>query len=449
MRTVHASVYDDRELVRMLSREPELLALADALVATRDSAPAAFRYPRTGRGARRLHRRVVLFPISVALAAGVVAFILIVSPWRAAPSLTDQALAAVGGQEVLHVVITEPAAPDKSLRDLANGQVIARFRQTEVWFDRNRELKKTVMTLDGDVLDEQLETKSGGSTRTGPIYTCAWIAAHPAEATKAGVSCNPSGSDGTTPRSVPERPPTIDQALEGFVDGYQAALASGSATRVGEGTLGGRHVIWLRFNTPSGPETIAIDATTHRPLLIEAGKGAIRLQVDTAETVAYDAAQFAAPTPRQAQSGGEVISQADIAAHEAASALGETALWLGGEWNGIKLVGVTREVRSIRYGATVQHVTDIRLSYAPTETTATSSASSVEIYETTRCLITVGWSCSPRDPSGPQQVGTPFGSDRIQLLRRGALYVSIWSSPPTWSFTSLALARALHPVERR
>lgn len=83
------------------------------------------------------------------------------------------------------------------------------------------------------------------------MWTCARIAAHPVEATRAGVSCKFSGDNGTTPRHIPETPPSVDPALLGFVDGYRQALASGSARRIGEGTVDGQHVIWLEFRLPT------------------------------------------------------------------------------------------------------------------------------------------------------------------------------------------------------
>ena len=193
------SVFDDRELVELLAGEPELLAIADALVVTLGPEYTAHRQAAALR--RRAKR---LAPLAATLAA--VVALLLVAPWQRGPSLVENALAAVGDGPVLYVVVEQPA-PEESLRDLSTGKVLPRNVRTEIWFDGGRDLKKTLMTLDGAVLDEVLETRQGGWTRGGRVYTCAWIAAHPVEATKARVSCDPSGENGTTPRTVPERPP--------------------------------------------------------------------------------------------------------------------------------------------------------------------------------------------------------------------------------------------------
>src|SRR5688500_554582 len=124
---------------------------------------------------------------------------MLVAPWQA-PSLTDRALAALGGDPVLHVVTSQPDAWAGIRIDIATGRANVRLRETEMWFDEDRGLKRTVTRLDGVVLDEMLETPAGGFTQSGPVMTCAWIAAHPVEATRRGVSCNASGENGTTPR---------------------------------------------------------------------------------------------------------------------------------------------------------------------------------------------------------------------------------------------------------
>src|SRR5439155_78086 len=83
---------------------------------------------------------------------------------------------------------------------------------------------------------------------------------------------------GTVPHNVPEPAPVIDPGLSGFLNGYQDALANGTARRVGEGTIDGRPVIWLEMHLalprPPGadqtPDPIeqrgAIDSESYRPI---------------------------------------------------------------------------------------------------------------------------------------------------------------------------------------
>ena len=110
--------------------------------------------------------RAAVPALAVALA---VAILLLVAPWQT-PSLTDRALAALGGDPVLHVVTTQPDAW-AGIRIIATGRTNVRLRETEMWFDEDRGLKRTVTRLDGVVLDEMLETPAGGFTKSGPVMT--------------------------------------------------------------------------------------------------------------------------------------------------------------------------------------------------------------------------------------------------------------------------------------
>jgi len=434
------SVFDDRELVQLLRDEPELLAIADALVVTLGPS-----YATTRRAATLQRRAKRLAPLAVAVAALVA--LLLVAPWQRSPSLVDNALAAIGNGHVLHVVV-ERAQPDESLRDLATGRVLPRPVRTEIWFDGSRDLKKTISSLGGRVLDDMLETKDGGWSQGGPIYTCAWIAAHPVETTKAGVSCNRSGDNGTTPRTVPEQPPAVDLGLAGFVDRYRSALASGEATRVGQGTFDGRDVVWLRIETENGPERVAIDASTHEPVLIEPENAGWRLHVLGAETLPFDAATFARPVVVPAQLGGGVSSEAPIDIGQASDALGAPVLWLGREWSGLRLVSVTRQERTIHTteSSSPSVVPTVKLEYARVGADGTvEERPALQVYETTSCLVRVGWTCSARDPVAPTVVGQPMG-DLFALLRRGEVYVSIWRSPDPATPSLLDATRAVRPV---
>jgi hypothetical protein len=421
----------DPELVEMLSDEPELLAVADALVATNR--------PSSGR---RRWRLLALASGAAATIAALVALFLI-SPWQSSPSFVDRALAAVGAQPVLHVVTSQPA--QGTTLDLSTGQPIPQVLQTEVWFDRGRELKKSVFTVNGKTLDEALETSAGSWTRGGPVYTCAWIAAHPAEATKVGVSCNANGDNGTTPRTVPESAPLLDPALAGFVDRYQAALASGAARRVGAGRFDGHDVVWLQFDADGRTEQVAVDAQSYRPLLIKEEPGDVVLRVLTAETLAYQPALFRRPPETKAQTGGSVAAEAAVTPQQAAAALGGKALWLGQSWTDLRLVATTREVRTISYGPNqpLGRADVLDFTYARVSPDGSiDRESQIHIYESRGCVVDFGWTCTAKDPAGE---GTIQLRRPISLLRKGGLFVAIsdWSSDLE---RTLAIARALGSV---
>ncbi|MBA2615963.1 MAG: hypothetical protein H0U90_09365, partial [Actinobacteria bacterium] len=258
-----------KHLLTEIAREEGLLARSPRLASL--------------RSARFMRRRAAAPALAVAVAAVVVA-VLLVSPWEGSPSLTERARAAIGSEPVLHVVTEQPGSLLGPLVDIETGKIVPQTRQTEVWFDEDRALKKTVDRLDGVLLDEVLETPQGGFTQGGPLITCAWIAAHPIEATKLRVSCTENMENGTTPRQIPEAPPTLDARLAGFVDHYRSALDSGQAEEIGRDTIGGRSVIWLRFtwasptakdntSSPANAQDVAVDASSYRPVRLRNADG--------------------------------------------------------------------------------------------------------------------------------------------------------------------------------
>lgn len=287
--TATHDVWSDPDLRPLLLEEPELLAIADAL-AQADVDTARRRRPG------QLLRASRLVVVAAAL-AGVVAIALI-APWtRSGGSLSDLALAAIGSQPVLHVVAETQVPAGGQLVDIKTGQVqqISRPRQEEIWFDAGKGLKRDMVRVGSTIVDDTLETPRGGYTPGGIVYDCAWIAAHPIEATKARVSCNFSGENGTTPHLVPRPKPRLDPGLAGFVDGYRQALASGQARPAGSGQLEGRPVDWLEFATADGNERVALDHATHKPVLLESDSG-WRLRITSIETIPFAAADFRRPT---------------------------------------------------------------------------------------------------------------------------------------------------------
>lgn len=429
------SVFHDQELVEMLINDPELLAMADALATAK----------RDGRdvvtNSKRSSRKRFATAAGLGAAAAATVALLAASPWQGAPSLVQKALAAVGDGPVLHVVVAQRALYGGPLVDIRTEETIEQTQQTEIWFDADRNLKKTIETLDGIVLDEELQTDQGGWNQGGRIITCEWIAEHPDEATRLRVSCDTSGDNGRVPRSVPERPPTLDPALAGFVDHYRSALASGAAKKVGAGEYRGHDAFWLAFAANGRTELVAVDAHSYKPLALEEQGGELTLRVLEATAIPYNSRFFTKPSPVEAQRGSTVIAESQVTPGAAAAALGGRSLWLGPSWNGLKLVATSRQERTIGYGPAREpgHAEVIRFTYVPTTTEGTADVHSrVDIYESTTCVLSIGWECNARDPATPGQF-KHFGP--ISLVRREGLYVSVWNVSS--SEQALGLARAL------
>ena len=190
MTWVERSAFADLEVIELLAERPDLLAIADAVAATQRTQPVR----RSGRLPVRLVAVAAVLAVAVAVA--------LVSPWSGRGGLVDRALAAIGSGEVIHVVETAEV-PGASVVDLRTGAESPVERTTEIWFDGERGLLRSAQRIGDTVTIETLETPQGAWTQAGRVYTCAWIAAHPVEATKARVSCNASGKNGTTPRQHP------------------------------------------------------------------------------------------------------------------------------------------------------------------------------------------------------------------------------------------------------
>jgi hypothetical protein len=383
------------------------------------------------------------FPLRAGGAAALIAAtalaLLLISPWGSTTTLTDRALAAVGDGEVLHVV-TEQHAPQGWFNpiSLETGRSIPLTMRTEIWFDDQRHLQRAVSTLEGKPYQELLQSPAGWFTDEGPVYTCAWIAAHPVEATKARVSCIENMENGTMSRHIPEQPPTIDPALAGFVDHYRSALASGEAMQTGTGRVDGHDVIWLRIARPE--EDVAIDASSFEPLLIRDRRENDSFRVTQIGTQAYDPSLFERPVVGPPKpSVGEVVGKETVSLTQAVETLGGHAVWLGPSWSGYKLDEVLRLEVTTGYGALSgrepTHGTGVSFEYR------NDDGNTISIREAAQCAFALGWVCGRLPAPDPGTIlKRPIGSE----LMVDGLYVTIFQlrAEPD----PVAVARALIAV---
>jgi hypothetical protein len=259
-------------------------------------------------------------------------------------------LAALGSGPVLHVVAHAHSPTGGRLVDLSTGATtpITQEQELEIWYDHKQGLKHTILRSDGRILDDTLETPEGGYTPGGIIYDCAWIAAHPVEATKARVSCNANRNNGTTPRVVPRPKPSIDPSLQGFLDGYQRALATGKARKTGTGKIDGHSIIWLTFDLPnSGNERVAVDSETMRPLLVRDEPGNYSYRIEQIGTESSKEADFSKPTLAEVgtqPSRGEVVSSESLPLQPSSiRAALPGAIWAGSVLGGLPLTSANRD----------------------------------------------------------------------------------------------------------
>lgn len=337
-----------------------IYALATAPTAPPHRGMSWFRRPR---GRRLLRPSLASAAVLVAAAAAVV----LVAPWqRSQGTLADLALAAIGSQPVVHVVSELPTGG--GLIDIATGTMTPLVQRDEIWYDASRGLRRDRTTIGSTVVDDVLETPQGGFTPHGIVYDCAWIAAHPLEATKAHVSCNPSGDNGTTPHVVPRPKPALNPGLAGFADSYRAALASGQAREAGTGTVDGQKVDWLEFPTSgSVTEKVALDPVSHKPLFLRTENSTTKIA--QIESIPYDSSDFARPQPSELPEQPSATRADDTATINldgaAIAAAYPDAVWAGTDVARLPLVRAATQALTVSFPSTTpsRHGTGLDLAY--------------------------------------------------------------------------------------
>jgi hypothetical protein len=421
------------------------------------TAPIAPPHSGVWRQRPRAHRLLRPSLASAAVLVAAAAALVLVAPWqRSRGTLADLALAAIGSQPVVHVISEIPTGG--GLVDIASGTTTPLVQRDEIWYDASRGLRRDLTTVGSTVVDDILETPQGGFTPHGIVYDCAWIAAHPIAATKAHVSCNPSGDNGTTPHVVPRPKPALNPGLAGFADSYQAALASGQARDAGTGTVDGQTVDWLEFPTSGGAtEKVALDPVSHKPLFLRTKNSTTKIAA--IETIAYDSSDFARPQPSEVPEQPSETRSDDIAAialdGAAITAAYPSAIWAGTRIAGLPIARAATQALTVSFPGTTPslHGRGLDLAYGRLDAAGRLDRSQpfVEIQEAPSPTLATMQS---RVRGGYPPAGTlyadplPEAARTSDTLSVGALvvdgvYVTIqtYATPPT---TLLEVARALN-----
>jgi hypothetical protein len=275
------SVGPDREVVELLRDDPDLLAIADAVVATQPPARRSYAW------------RV----LAVAAVVGAVIVLAVVAPWHGrGDGLVGRALAAVGEGPVLHAVIASHV-PNETVVTLSSGRERPVSQTIEYWYDADRGLLRAISSTNGGVAVDALVPRD----RTGPL---------------------------------------LDPGLTAFVSRYREALKSGQAREAGRGTFDGRSVIWLRFAYRLFGERVGIDAGTYRPVVIEPlgarGKPVEPIwRVTEIGTGPYRPADFSAHKPVAFLNISSRLQT--IAPTRAAQHVGWAPVWLGRSFRALPL----------------------------------------------------------------------------------------------------------------
>ncbi len=261
----------------------------------------------------------------------------------------QNALAAVSGGPVLHVVLEQPLSDSERTQgsnpvfevvDLSTGRSRPVMNQLELWYDPSQGLEHAVGSVDGTVGSDELVRGRTAvvESRPGRVNTI--------------TLPKSSGASGFL------------GGLDAFFLGYKHALATGAATRAGSGTFDGHPVEWLRFTSPSSPgenntEEVAVDQRTYKAVAIR-GVCPRRCIPPTAETIktiegisATDA-DFTPPTAhpqiRVAQYGDGKRQERQGNLTGASTYLGQATFWAGPTVGGSRFSG-TRFARPVTYSS--------------------------------------------------------------------------------------------------
>jgi hypothetical protein len=409
--SARVDVLREPDIVILLRDEPELLAVADAIATTR---PVA----------RRKRAR----PASLAVALALLLALATLNLWGGdRASLMERALAAVGEGPVVHAVIRAPT--ENVYVDLQTGERTPHQLETEIWFDQERKLEHTITRVEGHVVDEALLSPASDTGSNPTVYSCAWITAHPAEAKKAGVSCDPKDAhlDFT---------PQLDPALANFVDGYRAALKDGRAKEIGKGELEGKDVTWLSLDLPGGgTEQIAIDDETGQALQVQREDRTYDLVV--LEALSRSEGDFRIRERRPQPASGTAGAVGPIPLAEAPDWV-PGALWPGPSVRDLALSEIELQFPTTGFGRDsgrpVERGVGLELRYG--------DHSEIRIQQSSTPQAAYAWNrfvYHAAPPEGTVLLGF-FGG----WLVKDGVYVRIWNPDPD---VVLDVARALTPIE--
>jgi hypothetical protein len=390
------TVFDDLEVVELLADEPELLAIADAVVATQ---------PRPRR--RRLWPRLIALAAALVVATGVVALF---PQSRSDDGLLPEALAAIGTGPVVHARIAA-RLPGTNVVELSTGRAHPQTVTIEYWFDEPRRRLRTVVRRGGVVVDDVLQTRSVGIA------------------------------------------PELHPALAGFVTRYRAALERGEADVVNEEELGGRSVVWLRL---SSRDLVAVDAESYAPVLIKPLGGRLAWRVRAIETVARVEADFMRAVAKARPYRGDVRKSQPVSSRQAADRTSWPALWLGESWRTLRLVSLELQTLTRGYppasGRQPTRGRGLRLRYAVDREPTYVDISQAPFPEPAYAF-TGGWETFAGNPI-PRQgqmelVEVPNALNRrmtvIGQLRRDGVFVTIWASSRRLCLEAARALRRMSP----
>jgi hypothetical protein len=345
----------------------------------------------------------------------------------------------VSTRSVLHVVLVSPI-PETQNVNLRTGKATPTMLRIETWFDAGRALRKSVVTRNGTQTAVELATPQGVWSESGRVPTCAWIAAHPAQATKLRVSCSAIGHNAPTPRQLTEARPAADPALAAFITGYRQSLRSGRARSLGAGHVGSRAVYWITFNissaTISRSERVAVDRHTYQPVLVQTvtdGQAGVPARVEKIGSIAYSSTLFKRPILVRPQPAvGQVAKSRHVSRAVAEASLRGHARSLGASFASLPLIDARIDRLTTGYGPLsgrpLTHASGAAFIYGA-DGIALNGTPFLRISEALSPQMAYGLQPEGASPREGVLVLTRFGNGLwTGKTRAGALYVALQGS---------------------
>jgi hypothetical protein len=304
--------------------------------------PGPDRWPEIERSAaHRLRRRAAVVLAAVPVAAAL-AILVLAWPFSSGPggALLERAAAAIGDGPVVHAVVQSGFAGTEI--DLASGARVSIHEENELWYDPTRGVH--------DI------TRFAGVVQGDSLY-------------------------------APRRVSYLDRTLAFLATDYRRALTNGTARLLGNGTVDGTPVYWIRVDTQMLPDVadgklhewahdVAVAQDSLKPVATrETRDGNVSpdgiSRVLSVESLGSGAGDFTAD-PAVDPTGIEMRFRltGSLTRDQADQALGVGMLWAGASVDGLPLARIAGETRQEGLDRTTGHWqtthTGITLFYGPT-----------------------------------------------------------------------------------
>lgn len=365
-------------------------------------------------------RSIVSIALAPAAVAALIAVAVLTWPFSGGShgTLLERAAAAIGDGPVVHALIQSGWGGTEI--DLATGAKRAVHGDEELWYDPQRGVH--------DI------TRFAGVVQGDSLYP-------------------------------PGRVTYLDKTLAFLATDYRQALKNGTAKVLGEDTIDGQSVYWIRVDAQMLPDVadgklhewahdVAVSATTLKPVATRETRDG-QLSPDgistilSVETLASGEGDFtASPAVNANGVAMRFETTGSLTGDEAGAVLGRAMLWAGSTFKGLTLSRIAKQIRSEGYDRSTRQWstthTGITLFYGPSTGGGIGqpdpSGSYLRISET--LTLDDQFQRGVRNYSPPEGTLLVFGDGNIGVMQSHGIHLSLEASKAD---TLIAAAQSLVP----